>query len=74
MCAVAWWHVTLVTADEGSTGCVRDGKMTAMPGEKFQLQSGRALLFVQILHNSSLEILNWECQNVVDAFYMLLSH
>ena len=49
MCAMAWCGVTLVTADEGSTGCVWHSKMTGMPSARFGFQSGEALLLMQIL-------------------------
>ena len=39
MCAVAWCGVVLVTADAESTGCVRDGKTTGTPGERFRWHS-----------------------------------
>ena len=49
MCPIARWCITLVTADEGTTCCVREGKMTELPKVRFELRSGQALPFVQIL-------------------------
>ena len=48
MCAVEWWNITLVTADEESTGCVQDGKTTRMPSKRFGLQSSQVLPSMQI--------------------------
>ena len=40
MYAAAWWCITLVTADEGFTGCVLVGKTIGMRGGAVRVAVG----------------------------------